>query len=191
MEAGEGRAERRRRRRRFGGGSHDALRRRGSPQWCRGTAHRVRHQDRSADTGARESPGGQVASPSPGEVREGAARETDILRRGWARGYGVGVGRRPGTSKHVGKSDRPSAATPGRRHGGGNRGRRWLEGLRGAGASGRSRILRQVVNVVVDDELVERLLQWDANRSDRDRLIGVGRAARWRRIDLFVNTRRG
>lgn len=164
MEAGEGRAEWRRRR--FSGGGGDvALRRFWSSQWCHGTTPGLRYQDRSADTGACEPPGGPVASPPPGEVREGTARETDAAHgRWWVRGNGgvVDVRRRFGTGEFVGELDRSGAATPGCRYGSGDRRRGWLESLRSASAPSRSRILREVVNVVDDEH--GRPIRWDAGK---------------------------
>lgn len=182
MEAGEGWAERRRRRFSGGGGGDDALRRFWPPQRRCGSTHRLRHQDCSADTSARESPGGPVASPPPGEVREGAARETDAARgRRWVVGDVVDVGRRFGTGELVGELDRSGAATLGRRHGGGDRRRGWPEGLRSASAPSRSRVLREVVNVVDDEH--GHPIRWDAKGEDRGRLTGVGRAAETIKID--------
>lgn len=152
METGEGRAERRRCRRRFGSGGLDALRRFWPPQRYHGAAC-FRYQNRGADTGAREPFGSQIPSPSLGEVREGAAHETDaVFWRGRLLGRVIGIGRRLGTSEHIGEPDRSGTAASGRWYGGRNWCRGWSKGLRGAGASGRSRLLREVVNVV-DDEL--------------------------------------
>lgn len=153
VEACEGRAEWRWRRRRFSsGGGNGTLWCSWSSQRCHGTTHRLGHQDRSADTSARKSSGGPVASSSPGEVREGTARETDAAHGRWRLlGNGTVVERRSGTGELVGESDRSGATTLGCRHGDGDRRRGWPKSLRGASAPDRSRVLRKVVNIV-DDE---------------------------------------
>jgi len=164
VEAGEGRVERRRRRCRFDGDvGYNALRRFWSPQWYRWPTHRLRYQDRGADTSAREPSGCQIASSSSGEVREGTASEANtILGRERITGSGVGVGWHLGTSKFISEPDWPGAAATGSRYGSRDRGWRWFEGLRGASASSWSRILREVVNVV-------RMMNWTPGTLRRER----------------------